>query len=50
MLPVEPSREIQSPSLYCLPPSLKFLPTSSIAISPQPETQHLPMPRATTAA
>jgi len=50
MLPVEPSSESQSPSLKSLPPRRKRLPSSSIAISWQPETQHSPMPRATTAA
>ena len=42
--------EIQSPSRNVLPPRTNFLFSSSIAISWQPETQHSPMPRATTAA
>ena len=42
--------ESQSPSWKVLPARSNFLFSSSILISPQPETQHLPMPRATTAA
>ena len=42
--------ESQSPSRKVLPPSENFFASSSIAISVQPETQHSPMPRATTAA
>ena len=42
--------EIQSPSLKVLPARVKRLFSSSMTMSPQPETQHLPMPRATTAA
>ena len=50
MLPVEPSIESQSPSRKVLPFRVNFLFSSSIAISWQPETQQVPMPRATTAA
>ncbi len=50
MLPVPPSMESQSPSLKTLPPRLNVLFSSSMTISWQPETQHSPMPRATTAA
>ena len=32
------------------PPSVNFLASSSIDIAPQPDTQHVPIPRATTAA
>ena len=49
-MPVEPSREIPSPSLNTLPARVKRFFSSSIFMSPQPETQHVPMPRATTAA
>ncbi len=42
--------ESQSPSLNTLPARVKRLFSSSMVISWQPETQHSPMPRATTAA
>ena len=42
--------EIASPSWYSLPPRVKRLFSSSMTISPHPDTQHLPIPRATTAA
>ena len=41
---------MQSPSWYSFPASVNFLLASSIAMSPQPDTQHVPIPRATTAA
>ena len=41
---------MQSPSWYSFPASVNFLLASSIAISPHPDTQHSPIPRATTAA
>ena len=50
ILPVEPSIEIASPSVYSLPARVNFLLASSMLISPQPDTQHLPIPLATTAA
>ena len=50
MLAVVPSIEITSPSTNVLPPSSNFLLASSILIAEQPETQHSPIPRATTAA
>ena len=42
--------ESQSPSWKVLPARVNCLFSSSMAMAPQPETQHLPMPRATTAA
>ena len=42
--------EMKSPSWNVLPPRVNFLFASSMAMSPQPETQQVPMPRATTAA
>ena len=48
--PVEPSKEMTSPSWYSLPARVNFLFASSITMSPQPATQQAPMPRATTAA
>ena len=50
MLPVEPSIEIGSPSWNSLPFNVNFLFASSMLMSPQPDTQHVPIPRATTAA
>ena len=50
IFPVVPSIEIISPSWYSFPHSLNVLFSSSIIISVHPETQHLPIPRATTAA
>ena len=47
---VVPSMEMKSPSWNSLPASVNFLFSSSIAISPHPDTQHSPIPRATTAA
>ena len=44
------SREMKSPSWYSFPANLNFLLASSIVMSPQPDTQHVPIPRATTAA
>ena len=41
---------MKSPSWNVLPPRVNFLFASSMAMSPQPETQQVPMPRATTAA
>ena len=50
-LPVEPSKLISSPSWYTLPfVVVKVLFSSLTVNSPQPDTQHLPIPRATTAA
>ena len=42
--------EIGSPSWYSLPASVNLLFSSSMLISPQPDTQQVPIPRATTAA
>ena len=42
--------EIESPSLNSFPFNVNFLFSSSMLISPQPDTQHVPIPRATTAA
>ena len=50
MLPVVPSREISEPSAKVFSPSVNLLFSSSILISPQPETQQVPIPLATTAA
>ena len=50
MLPVEPSTEKTSSGPYVLPLSVSVLASSSTTISEQPVTQHLPIPRATTAA
>ena len=50
MLPVVPSIEMKSPSWNSLPASVNFLFSSSMMISPQPDTQQVPIPRATTAA
>ncbi len=49
-LPLVPLRETNSPSLYFLPFTVITLASSSIATAEQPATQHLPIPRATTAA
>ena len=48
--PVEPSRVIISPSLTSVSPTLNILASAITIASPHPETQHLPIPRATTAA
>ncbi len=48
--PVDPSREIQSPSLNLCCPIVKNFASSFILISPHPDTQHVPIPLATTAA
>ena len=48
--PVLPSRVIQSPSCTVTSPTVKRRRPSSITSSPAPATQHLPIPRATTAA
>jgi hypothetical protein len=46
-----PSIEIVSPSaVNRLAPTVKLRPSSSISSAPAPATQHLPQPRATTAA
>ena len=50
IFPVVPSSEIKSPSWNVYPPSVNSFASSSIAIAPQPDTQHVPMPLATTAA
>ena len=50
MFPVVPSREISEPSVKVFPPRVNFLFSSSMMISPQPDTQHVPIPLATTAA
>ena len=50
ILPVEPSIDSQSPSWYSFPARTNFLFASSIMISEQPDTQQVPIPRATTAA
>ena len=50
MLPVVPSIEISEPSVNVCPANVNFLFSSSIAMSPHPDTQHVPIPRATTAA
>ena len=42
--------EMKSPSWKVLPERVNFLFSSSMIISEQPETQQVPMPRATTAA
>ena len=42
--------EMKSPSWNSFPPSVNFLFASSITMSPHPDTQHSPIPRATTAA
>ena len=49
-LPVEPSSEIKSPSTYVLPFARSVFASSSTTMSSTPATQHVPMPRATTAA
>ena len=46
--PVEPSSVMTSPAPSVTPPS-RTLPSANSS-APQPATQHLPMPRATTAA
>ncbi len=48
--PVVPFRVIQSPSLRMVPLILTSRLASLILASPHPATQHLPIPRATTAA
>jgi len=48
--PVVPSSEIQSPPLKQLSFHPHLAAFSSTSISPAPATQHLPMPRVTTAA
>ena len=48
--PVVPFREMKSPSLNVYWPIPRVLPASSTLISEHPDTQHLPMPLATTAA
>lgn len=48
--PVEPSSEIHSPCLRTRPSTFILLFFSSTWMAPQPETQHLPIPRVTTAA
>src|SRR5271157_5975300 len=48
--PVLPSSEIQSPSFSVLPLTRISRAFSSTSISPAPATQHLPIPRVTTAA
>ena len=48
--PVLPSIEIQSNSLYLFPFTVKYFSSSLTKTSPAPETQHVPIPRATTAA
>jgi hypothetical protein len=48
--PVVPSSEIQSPSLKVWPFTRISRFFSSTVMSPAPATQHLPMPRVTTAA
>ena len=49
-LPVEPSMLIQSPSWKTTSPMVAVLASSSTRSAPQPATQQVPMPRATTAA
>ena len=48
--PVEPSRDIKSPSFKTKSSFLTSFAASSTLISPHPATQHLPIPLATTAA
>ena len=50
MQPVEPSMEMTSPSWKVLPARWNTLFSSSMSMSLQPDTQQVPMPRATTAA
>ena len=50
MRPIEPSRVIQSPRFTTFFPTVKVPASASTWTSFAPATQHLPMPRATTAA
>lgn len=49
-LPVVPSMETTSPSVTVRPPTVNFFAGTLTSISSAPETQVLPIPRATTAA